>query len=200
LKTGRLRPAFQRTIFSSLLLESLAASGRKMARVTGLEPATSGVTGRHSNQLSYTRASTWRLSAPSLEGELRGSPHSVKRMWGGFSTIFQLFFRSPISSQKPSPGAGCVDGANLGIFLQNKTNFACEKRGDRLKVRSERAISSVGRAPRLHRGCRRFESVIAHHSILRFLSDCLAPDHPETTFPLSFTSSCSLHLDFCLRL
>jgi len=28
---------------------------KKMARVTGLEPATSGVTGRHSNQLSYTR-------------------------------------------------------------------------------------------------------------------------------------------------
>ena len=28
-----------------------------MARVTGLEPATSGVTGRHSNHLSYTRAS-----------------------------------------------------------------------------------------------------------------------------------------------
>src|SRR5260370_31472680 len=27
---------------------------RGMARVTGLEPATSGVTGRHSNQLSYT--------------------------------------------------------------------------------------------------------------------------------------------------
>ena len=26
-----------------------------MARVTGLEPATSGVTGRHSNHLSYTR-------------------------------------------------------------------------------------------------------------------------------------------------
>ncbi len=30
-----------------------------MARVTGLEPATSGVTGRHSNQLSYTRVATW---------------------------------------------------------------------------------------------------------------------------------------------
>ena len=27
----------------------------KMARVTGLEPAASGVTGRRSNQLSYTR-------------------------------------------------------------------------------------------------------------------------------------------------
>ena len=28
--------------------------GKKVARVTGLEPATSGVTGRRSNQLSYT--------------------------------------------------------------------------------------------------------------------------------------------------
>ncbi len=27
-----------------------------MARLTGLEPATSGVTGRHSNRLSYNRA------------------------------------------------------------------------------------------------------------------------------------------------
>ena len=32
----------------------------KVARVTGLEPATSGVTGRHSNQLSYTRALSYR--------------------------------------------------------------------------------------------------------------------------------------------
>ena len=38
-----------------------------MARVTGLEPATSGVTGRHSNRLSYTRALriTGRRSDPS---------------------------------------------------------------------------------------------------------------------------------------
>ncbi len=32
-----------------------------MARLTGLEPATSGVTGRHSNQLSYNR---WRVTSP----------------------------------------------------------------------------------------------------------------------------------------
>jgi len=36
-----------------------------MARVTGLEPATSGVTGRHSNQLSYTRSP---LGEPRLYG------------------------------------------------------------------------------------------------------------------------------------
>ena len=36
-----------------------------MARVTGLEPATSGVTGRHSNQLSYTR--TYLETKRSLE-------------------------------------------------------------------------------------------------------------------------------------
>ena len=39
------------------------ATSREVARVTGLEPATSGVTGRHSNQLSYTRVSRPRSSA-----------------------------------------------------------------------------------------------------------------------------------------
>jgi hypothetical protein len=37
-----------------------------MARVTGLEPATSGVTGRHSNQLSYTRTFLKRLAETRL--------------------------------------------------------------------------------------------------------------------------------------
>ncbi|EGE55698.1 hypothetical protein RHECNPAF_8900114 [Rhizobium etli CNPAF512] len=36
-----------------------------MARVTGLEPATSGVTGRHSNRLSYTRTSFQAIRMPS---------------------------------------------------------------------------------------------------------------------------------------
>ena len=36
----------------------------EMARVTGLEPATSGVTGRRSNQLSYTRSSGREASPP----------------------------------------------------------------------------------------------------------------------------------------
>jgi hypothetical protein len=34
----------------------------KMARLTGLEPATPGVTGRYSNQLSYNRASVFTIS------------------------------------------------------------------------------------------------------------------------------------------
>ena len=41
-----------------------------MARLTGLEPATPGVTGRYSNQLSYNRASAgrpaWGVSMASL--------------------------------------------------------------------------------------------------------------------------------------
>ncbi len=48
----------------------------KMARVTGLEPATSGVTGRHSNRLSYTRAlsgKSWPLAPLSVSIALRRS-------------------------------------------------------------------------------------------------------------------------------
>ena len=49
---------------------------KRMARVTGLEPATSGVTGRHSNRLSYTR--TFFKKPPSVKGKLlAGRPQSL---------------------------------------------------------------------------------------------------------------------------
>ena len=56
---------------------------QKMARVTGLEPAASGVTGRRSNQLSYTR-----LAIPSLSGR----PVVYARPWqwsSGFGGVVQ---------------------------------------------------------------------------------------------------------------
>jgi hypothetical protein len=52
-----------------------------MARVTGLEPATSGVTGRHSNQLSYTRVFPRHEAVRRSEGRrLGGAPSHVKRV------------------------------------------------------------------------------------------------------------------------
>ena len=51
--------------------------GAAMARLTGLEPATSGVTGRHSNQLSYNRPLPTRLTG--CDALLSGSGGGVKR-------------------------------------------------------------------------------------------------------------------------
>ena len=59
------RGNLDRTIKTTSALDG----NRKVARVTGLEPATSGVTGRHSNQLSYTR---WRDG-----GRLGEAPETV---------------------------------------------------------------------------------------------------------------------------
>ena len=55
-----------------------------MARVTGLEPATSGVTGRHSNRLSYTRA----FLMP-YQGHLNGN-HSFSDTWTRMARVTGL--------------------------------------------------------------------------------------------------------------
>ncbi len=52
---------------------------KEMARATGLEPATSGVTGRHSNQLSYARAWAIGQGCPSGEGGIGEGIWPVKQ-------------------------------------------------------------------------------------------------------------------------
>ena len=67
-----------------------------LARVTGLEPATSGLTGRRSNQLSYTRSGR----APPL----RRGPHRVKHDLRAIARTFrapQPIFRPPSSPRRP---------------------------------------------------------------------------------------------------
>jgi hypothetical protein len=51
-----------------------------MAGATGLEPATSGVTGRHSNQLSYAPAGV--RASPARRQELSERPCQVKKLSG----------------------------------------------------------------------------------------------------------------------
>src|SRR3546814_4385246 len=57
-------------------------SEKRLARVTGLEPATSGVTGRHSNQLSYTRASLVKERKPLSRGGLDRFGERLTRRFG----------------------------------------------------------------------------------------------------------------------
>ena len=60
-----------------------------MAGVTGLEPAASGVTGRRSNQLSYTPAKGWRAQS--------ASPSSLHTAGRGASQALVL----PIEARYP---------------------------------------------------------------------------------------------------
>ena len=69
-----------------------------MARVTGLEPATSGVTGRRSNQLSYTRVGG---------GELCAGPPPVKDGGGRFTRTFaRTGAAGPEAQNMKSPATG----------------------------------------------------------------------------------------------
>lgn len=67
----------------------------RLARVTGLEPATSGVTGRHSNRLSYTRALDVGAGRRVVGGELRRSWVGVKRHRKDNRQSSSSIFRSP---------------------------------------------------------------------------------------------------------
>ena len=57
---------------------NLLWSGGKLAGATGLEPATSGVTGRHSNQLSYAPAGGIPARLAARRQELSERPCQVK--------------------------------------------------------------------------------------------------------------------------
>lgn len=58
------------------------------------------------------------------------------------------------------------------------------RRGGLIRSKRGRAISSVGRAPRLHRGCREFESLIAHHFLPK----------KNITEPAAFVTHVSRHV------
>ena len=59
-------------------------SVRKVARLTGLEPATPGVTGRYSNRLSYNRAGLSR-SGRAVVARLTGLEPATPGVTGRYS-------------------------------------------------------------------------------------------------------------------
>jgi hypothetical protein len=61
----------------------------------------------------------------------------------------------------------------VGVFVENRLAAAT------VNPNSSNAQGPVGRASRLHRECRRFEPVIAHHP---FLATSTASDFGEVAF------------------
>jgi hypothetical protein len=128
----------------------------EMARATGLEPATSGVTGRHSNQLSYARAGL-RGHRPQRGWDYGAGPKvsSAKRVQIDFPRhSFSAHRRRPASTLRQHDIHSCgprpQGGRHLRSMLLGLTRSAV------------RAVSSVGRASPLHGEGRRFEPVTAH--------------------------------------
>src|SRR3546814_17203081 len=74
-----------------------------MARVTGLEPAASGVTGRRSNQLSYTRAAGPADAARKRSGELIPRFRNMARVAGLEPAASRLTGRGPNQLGFPLP-------------------------------------------------------------------------------------------------
>ena len=69
-----------------------------MARLTGLEPATPGVTGRYSNQLSYNRADAKQDARAMVVARLTGLEPATPGVTGRYSN--QLSYnRSPSASR-----------------------------------------------------------------------------------------------------
>ena len=80
-----------------------------MARATGLEPATSGVTGRHSNRLSYARVLRRRpagLVSATRRG-LGGAPWAVKPLNRGL----RRFGEARAEARRMIQHHRCRDGA-----------------------------------------------------------------------------------------
>ncbi len=71
-----------------------------MARLTGLEPATPGVTGRYSNQLSYNRAAPFRFGSSGAWGSavarLTGLEPATPGVTGRYSN--QLSYNRPLNA------------------------------------------------------------------------------------------------------
>ena len=78
-----------------------------MAGATGLEPATSGVTGRHSNQLNYAPIPFQEFSTPySKEQE---NPYSDT------FTILTLFSKQPLLTTKNMVGGTGLEPVTFGL-------------------------------------------------------------------------------------
>ena len=94
--------------------------------MTGLEPATLGVTGRYSNQLSYTRA--LHCSAPLGAAHLREAPIPVNAYSAAFFVLFRLSAQAVEIYPKftfwaDSPGRNRV-GLNGGFAMMQKAFLA----------------------------------------------------------------------------